>query len=191
MERIITGRFNSKQDADVVAESLTRDCPGVDIRIFHGDHPHPAHAAPTHNDNSTTMAVAGGLTGGLIGALGGPILALAVAGLGAYAGSKIGGAEAAEHPLTTEHHTKDRVMMSVRTNNPEHEKHIMTTLRAGSARDIMQSAGTWQDGDWTKDHPEVSTAAEAIPVKAAADAKAVVEPKPAANRAGVPANAAA
>lgn len=189
MERIITGRFNSKQDADVVAESLTRDCPGVDIRIFHGDQPHPAHAAPAHNDNSTNMAVAGGVAGGLIGALGGPILALAVAGLGAYAGSKLGGAEAA-HPLTTEHHSKDRVMMSVHTDNPEHEKHIVTTLRAGNARDIMQSAGTWREGDWAEDHPVVPAAAEAIRVKAAADAKAVVEPKPA-NRAGVPTTAAA
>src|SRR5688572_22988184 len=103
MERIIAGRFQTKDDADAVAALITQYIDSADICIFHNNPPgqHGALAiggdvpvdpgADGAGQTAAGAAVAAGLTAGTVGGvLGGPGVALAAAATGAYVGSLAG-----------------------------------------------------------------------------------------------------
>lgn len=98
MERIIAARFQTVGEADAVA-ALMSYIDSADISIFHnsppgqhgvlslgGDEDEDPSAAGAGKSAATT-AVSAGLAAGAVGALGGPVVALAAAAVGAYTGS--------------------------------------------------------------------------------------------------------
>src|ERR1700681_1152331 len=90
MERIIAARFQTKAEADAVA-ALMSYIDTDDISIFHNNPPGQHGALATGGDededpsaagagkSAATTAVSAGLAAGAIGALGGPVVALAAA----------------------------------------------------------------------------------------------------------------
>ena len=168
MERIIAGRFQTKGDADAVAALIAQYVDTADICIFHNNPPgqHDAFAVGGDEDedpgaegagkSAAATAVAAGLTAGAIGALGGPVVALAAAAIGAYSGSLVGAmAGLGNHddkPRAPERRPGG-VMLSVRIANPVNEKRVIATLRAEGAADIEQAHGEWRDGDWADFNP--------------------------------------
>jgi hypothetical protein len=102
------------------------------------------------------VAVAAGLTAGAIGALGGPVVALAAAGIGAYSGSLVGAMDGLGNHDDKPHAPQRRpggVMLSVRITGPVDERRVIATLYAQGAADIEQAQGKWRDGDWTDFNP--------------------------------------
>ena len=168
MERIIAGRFQTKDRADAVAALMAHYIDATDICIFHNNPPgqHDAIAgggdevvdpgAEGAGQSAVGTAVAAGLTAGALGALGGPVVALAAAATGAYVGSLAG----ALHGLGT-HEGDSRtpvprpggVLLSVRIANPLNENRVIDTLRKEGAADIEQADGEWRDGDWADFDP--------------------------------------
>jgi hypothetical protein len=166
MERIIAGRFQTKDDADAVAALLAQHVAAADICIFHNNPPGQHDAFPVGGDededpgaegahkSAAGTAVAAGLTAGAIGALGGPVVALAAAAAGAYTGSMAGAmAGLGNHGGGAAERRPGGVMLSVRIANPANEKRVIATLRAEGAADIEQAQGKWLDGDWTDFDP--------------------------------------
>ena len=169
MERIIAGRFQTKDGADVVAALLiTQYIDSADICIFHNNPPgqHDASAVQGDEDDdpgaegagksAAGMAVAAGLTAGAVGALGGPVVALAAAATGAYVGSLAGALHGLGNDNDKPHASDPRpggIMLSVRIANPATEKCVIATLQAEGAADIEQADGEWRDGDWTDFNP--------------------------------------
>ena len=156
MERIIAGRFATKDGADAVAALMAHYIDSADICIFHNNPPgqHDAFAVGGDEDedpgavdadqSAASTAVAAGLTAGAIGALGGPVVALAAAATGAYLGS-LGGAmhglgKDDDKPRAPQRRPGG-VMLSVRIAKPVNEKRVIATLRAGRAADIEQAHG--------------------------------------------------
>jgi hypothetical protein len=168
MERIIAGRFQSKDDADAVAAIIAQYVDTADICIFHNNPPGQHGVSFEREDedkdpgaegageSAADMAVAAGLTAGAIGALGGPVIALTAAATGAYLGSLVGALAGLgndiDEPRAPEHRPGG-VMLSVRIANPVNEKRVIATLRAEGAADIEQSNGEWRDGDWVDFNP--------------------------------------
>ena len=168
MEQILAGRFKTKSDADAVAALMTQYVDPTDICIFHNNAPgqHDAVAVDEGVDDepgaedagksSAGTAVAAGLTAGAVGALGGPVVALAAAAVGAYSGSMVGGiAGLGDHdnePPAPELRPGG-VMLAVRIADPLIEKRVIATLRAQGAADIEQAQGEWRDGDWVDFNP--------------------------------------
>lgn len=168
MERIIAGRFQTKDDADGVAALIAQYVDAADICIFHNNPPgqHDAYivggdeaedpGAEGADTSAASTAVAAGLTAGAIGALGGPAVALAAAAVGAYSGSLVGamaGLGNHEDTLRAPERRPSGVMLSVHIANPVNEKRVIATLRAGGAADIEQAHGEWRDGDWLDFNP--------------------------------------
>lgn len=168
MERIIAGRFETKDDADAAATLLAGFVETSDICIFHNNPPGQHDALPLGGDESADpdaegaqksaagTALAAGLTAGAIGALGGPVVAIAAAGIGAYSGSLVGAMQGlGEDEVKTG--APDRrpvgVMLSVRIAEPQDEKRVIDTLRAQGAADIERAQGTWSAGDWSDFDP--------------------------------------
>src|SRR5450759_127533 len=101
MERIIAGRFRTKDDADAVAALIAQYLDTADICIFHNNPPgqHDAFTVDGDEDedpgaegadkSAAATAVAAGLSAGASGAWGGPGGALAGAASGAYSGSLV------------------------------------------------------------------------------------------------------
>jgi hypothetical protein len=163
MEQIIAGRFQSANDADAVAALLSQYIDTADICIFYngqpGQHDATAHSGEEDDDSGTqgagkssvATALAAGLAAGAIGAVGGPITALAAAGIGAYAGSLVGALHGMGNHDVNPHapeHRQAGMMLSVRIANPRNENRIIDTLRAQGAADIERAQGEWRDGDW-------------------------------------------
>jgi len=168
MERIIAGRFQSKDGADAVAVLLGQYIETTDICIFHNNPPgqHDAYALGGDEDadpgaegagkSAVGTAIAAGLTAGAVGALGGPVVALAAAATGAYVGS-LGGALHGLGDDDDKAHAPDNrpggVMLSVRIADPLSEQRVIATLRREGAADIEEADGEWRDGDWVDFDP--------------------------------------
>ena len=135
MDRIIAGRFQTKDNADAVAALIARYIDTSDICIFHNNPPgqHDAFAVGGDEDEDP-------------GAEGADKSAT-----GAYMGSLAGAMYRLENHDYQPRASKRRaggVMLSVRIANPESEKRVIATLRAQGAADIEQAQGEWRDGDW-------------------------------------------
>jgi hypothetical protein len=169
MERIIAGRFQTKDGADAVAALLiTQYIDSADICIFHNNPPgqHDVIAgggdvsidpgAEGAGQSAAGTAIAAGLTAGAIGALGGPVVALAAAATGAYVGSLAGALHGLGNDDDKPHAPGPRpggVMLSVRIADAANEKRVIATLQAEGAADIEHADGEWRDGDWTDFNP--------------------------------------
>jgi hypothetical protein len=167
MERIIAGRFHTKDEADGVATLLAQYVDKDDICIFHNNAPGQHDLFPGGGDEdedpgaagagaaATTSAVAAGLTAGAIGSLGGPVVALVAAGIGAYTGSVAGAMNELghDHGVRADVRRPGGVMLSVRVADPAIELRVIEALRARSAADIEQADGEWHNGDWTDFNP--------------------------------------
>ena len=168
MDRIIAGRFEIKSAADKAAGVLSDFISTDDICIFHNNAPgqHDAHALGGDEDedpgtrkadsSSATTAATAGLTAGAIGALGGPVTALAAGGVGAYVGSLMGAAEKLGDDDDKSDGPDRRpagVMLSVRIADPANEQRVISTLRAQGAADIEEAEGEWREGDWVDFNP--------------------------------------
>jgi phage tail tape-measure protein len=140
----------------------------ADISIFHnnppGQHGAPAMGGDEDEDpsaagagkSSATTAVSAGLAAGAIGALGGPVVAMAAAGVGAYSGSLVGAMAGLENQDDKPHppeHRPGGIMLSVRIAEPANEERVIATLRAEGAADIERAQGEWRDGDWADFDP--------------------------------------
>jgi hypothetical protein len=168
MERIIAGRFQTKAEADVVAAFMSPYIAATDICIFHNNPPGQHDAYPAGGDedsdpgaegadkSSAGTAVAAGLAAGAIGALGGPVVAIAAAATGAYMGSLAGAmhglGDADKAPQALERRPAG-IILSVRIATPVNEKRVIAALREQGAADIEQADGEWRDGDWTDFDP--------------------------------------
>jgi hypothetical protein len=168
MERIIAGRFRTKDDADAAAALLAQYIDTADIFIFHNNPPgqHDAVAAggaeeedpgaEAADNSAASSAVAGGLTAGAIGALGGPVVALAAAATGAYVGSFVGAMHGLGKDDDKPHAPEQRpggVMLSVHIADPLNEERVIDTLRAEGAADVEQADGEWRAGGWADFDP--------------------------------------
>src|SRR4029453_2486976 len=93
---------------------------------------------------------------GAIGALGGPVVALAAAATGAYVGSLAGAMhgmkDASDQPRAPERRPGG-VILSVRITTPINEKRVIAVLRTAGAADIERADGEWRDGDWVDFNP--------------------------------------
>lgn len=167
MDRIIAGRFQTKGEADAAAELMTY-IDSADISIFHNNPPgqHGVLAAGGDEDedpsaagagkSTATAAVSAGLVAGAIGALGGPVVALAAAAVGAYSGSLVGAMAGLEEHDDAPHPVERRpggIMLSVRIAEPRSEKRVIAALRAEGAADIESADGKWLDGGWSDFDP--------------------------------------
>jgi len=168
MERIIAGRFQTKHDADTVAALIAQYIDTGDICIFHNNPPgqHDTFAVGGDEDkdpgaegadkSAASTAVAAGLAAGAVGALGGPVVALAAGATGAYLGSLAGAMQG-----VGDHDGKPRaperrpagIILSVHIANPAQEKRVIATLRAEGAADIERAQGEWREGDWADFDP--------------------------------------
>ena len=168
MERIIAGRFQTKDGADAVAALMAHYIDAADICIFHNNPPGQHDAITGGGDeaidpgaqgagqSAASAAVAAGITAGAIGAIGGPVVALAAAATGAYVGSLAGalyGLGNHEGEPLTPVPRPGGIILSVRIANPLNEKRVIATLRAQGAADIEQADGEWRDGDWADFDP--------------------------------------
>src|SRR5450631_4633889 len=166
MERIIAARFQTVGEADAAAASMSY-IDSTDISIFHNNPPGQHGTLPMGGDEdedpsaagagkaSATTAVSAGLAAGAIGALGGPVVAVAAAAVGAYTGSLVG-AIAGLGAHDDKPHSEERragIMLSVRIAEPSNEKRVIATLRAEGAADIEMADGEWRDGGWSDFDP--------------------------------------
>jgi len=163
MERIIAGRFRNKQSADAVAAILTQYVNPNDICVFKSPKPVPAeqparpqekvvpHDTTEVSKSTVGTALAAGAAAGVIGALGGPVIALVAASTGAYLGSLVGTLGAmGEHPqdAVTFAPRQEGVILGVHIIDPQLEAHVVETLRSEGAADVEQAMGEWRDGKW-------------------------------------------
>lgn len=170
MERIIAGRFETKVHADAAANLMADYVDTADICIFHNSPPGQHDAAegiggadegedPGAEGAGGTAAggaLAGGISAGAVGAIGGPVVALGAAAVGAYVGSLMGAMNGmgtdGEGPLADERRPGG-VMLSVRIANPANEPRVIAALRAEGAADIEHAEGIWINGDWSDFDP--------------------------------------
>jgi len=168
MERIIAGRFQTKDRADAVAALMAQYVDTADICIFHNNPQgqHDASVAGGDGDeepgaegagkSAAGTAVAAGFTAGAIGALAGPVVALAAAGTGAYLGSLAGAIDGLgnqdDKPRVPDLRPGG-VILSVRIAYPANETRVIDTLRAQGAADIEFAQGEWLDANWTDFDP--------------------------------------
>ena len=168
MDRIIAGRFQTKDDADAVAALIAQYVDAADICIFHNNPPgqHDAFTLGGDEDedpgaegagkSAARTVIAAGLGAGAIGALGGPVVALAAAAIGAYSGSLVGALDGLgnhdDKPRAPERRPAG-VMLSVHITGQVDEQRVIATLRAQGAADIEQAQGEWRDGDWADFNP--------------------------------------
>lgn len=162
MEQIIAGRFETKAKADAAAAAIVRYVDRTDICIFHnnppGQHGTPATSgvqvdnpgSVADEKSAVSTALAAGLTAGAIGLAGGPVVALAAAGVAAYTGSLIGamGGMQDEQSHQLPNLRPAGVMLAVRIAPASSEKFVIADLRICGAVDIEKAEGEWRDGDW-------------------------------------------
>ena len=168
MDHIIAGRFQTKGKADEAAAAIVRYVERGDICIFHNNPP-GQHGTLTMGgdeavdpgseaagESATTTALAAGLAAGAIGIAGGPVTALAAAGVAAYTGSLIGtlgglGIDEQSHPLPNRRPAG--VILAVRIARLTSKELVVCDLRNYGAEDIEQAEGEWRDGDWVDFNP--------------------------------------
>lgn len=168
MQRIIAGRFQTKDRADAVALLLEQYIAKTDICIFHNNPPGQHDVSIPGGDEdadpgaegaaktAVNTAIAAGLGAGAIGALGGPVVALAAAATGAYVGAFGGALQGLGNDDGKPHAPDNRpggVILSVRIADPANEERVIGILRAEDAADIEQAEGEWLDGDWVDFDP--------------------------------------
>lgn len=165
MERIIAGRFQTKEKADAVAALIAQYIEAADICIFHNNPPgqHGVLAgggdesvdrnADGAGQSSASAAAAAALTAGAIGAIGGPVIALAAAATGAYVGSLAGALDGLGNHEDLPAPRSAGIICSVRISNPVTENRVIDTLRDGGAADIERADGEWNNGDWVDFNP--------------------------------------
>ncbi|MBC7624154.1 MAG: hypothetical protein H7232_12280 [Aeromicrobium sp.] len=167
MEQIIAGRFETKAKADAAAAAIVRYIDRTDICIFHNNPPgqhgtttasaleklNPGQAAD--EQTAVSSAVTAGLTAGAIGLAGGPVVALAAAGVAAYTGSLIGamGGMQDEESRQLPKLRPAGVILAVRIARAGTEKFVIADLRTAGAEDIERAEGQWRDGDWVDFNP--------------------------------------
>lgn len=166
MEPIIAGRFESIAKADAAAVLLNEFVDATDICIFYnnpagqhgvmlagGDEIVDSESHSAHGHAVATGASAA-VAAGAVGMLGGPVVALAAAGVAAYTGSLVG----AMHGMKDKEqenapHRESGVMLAVRLANPQNETRVISTLTDEGAQDIEHAQGEWKGGDWTDFNP--------------------------------------
>lgn len=170
MERIIAGRFETKGSADAAAVLMAAYVDADDICIFHNNPPGQHDAADGiggtdegedpgaegAGETAAGGALAGGMTAGAIGAIGGPVVALGAAAVGAYVGSLVGamnGKGTEGVTPTADERRPGGVMLSVRIADPANESRVIAALRAEGASDIEHAEGVWTNGDWSDFDP--------------------------------------
>lgn len=167
MDRIIAGRFQTKATADRAVTMMGGYLSQKDVCIFHNNPPGQHDLAPMGGDehvdpgsrdgaeSSLGTALAGGLAAGAIGMLGGPVVALAAAGVGAYTGSMVGaiGGLGDDNPPPDAVRRPAGVIVAVRLAFAGDEQRVITDLRRGGAVDIEHANGIWDDGDWSDFNP--------------------------------------
>ena len=170
MEQIIAGRFDSMAGADATAVSLTTYIDTMDICIFFNNAPGQHDARPGGGDeqsdpgakdapkSAAAVSATAAVVGGAIGAFGGPIVALTVAGVGAYTGSLVGALNGLEdHEDAAEHVRRPAgVFVAVHVADPKNRNRIVSTLREKGAQDIEHAQGVWRYGDWVSFDPVAS-----------------------------------
>ena len=165
MARVIAGRFQTKDEADAVAELIMQFVDAADICIFHNN-PAGQHGvlagggddvvdpgAEGAGQSAVGTAAAAGLTAGVIGVLGGPVIALAAAATGAYVGSLAGALDGLGNHDDRPAPRPGGIILSVRIANPVNENRVIDTLRAEGAADIERAEGEWRNGDWVDFNP--------------------------------------
>ena len=163
MAHIIAGRFQTKAEADTVAATIGRYADRRDICIFHNNPPgqhgtsmagrieNVDPAADGAAENALGTAMAAGLAAGVVGLAGGPVTALAAAGVAAYTGSLVGAQGGSEDDNQSPPLPDVRpagVILAVRIARPTNGQLVVSDLRNGGAEDIERAEGEWRDGDW-------------------------------------------
>ena len=167
MEHIIAGRFQTKAKADAAAAEIVRYVDRTAICIFHNNPPgqHGTLMAggaevvdpgsKSAGESAVGTALAAGLTAGVIGLVGGPVTALAAAGVAAYTGSLVGamGGMGNEQSHQLPNLRPAGVILAVRIARSASEKFVIADLRNCGAEDVEQAEGEWRDGDWVDFNP--------------------------------------
>ncbi|HEY8084344.1 MAG TPA: hypothetical protein VIE69_01925, partial [Methylophilaceae bacterium] len=153
--------------ADSIAVLLNQYIDAKDICIFYNSPPGQHGVLPIGGDENIDpnsefahqYAIATGATAGVaagaIGLFGGPIVALATAGIAAYTGSLLGamGGMDDEDKSTEPPRRQSGVFLAVHMANPDDKQRIISTLKAGQAEDIELAQGIWRNGDWVDFNP--------------------------------------
>lgn len=167
MDHIIAGRFESKAKADAAAAAIVRYVDRSDICIFHNNPPGQHGTAMTDavadtnpglkadGESTVATALAAGLAAGAVGMAGGPVVALAAAGVAAYTGSLVGamGGMQDEQSRQLPQLRPAGVILAVRIARASSEKFVISDLRNCGAEDIEKAEGEWRDGDWVDFNP--------------------------------------
>jgi len=162
VDHIIAGRFETKVKADVAAAAIVRYVDRSDICVFHNNAPgqHGTGLSSGQSEanagleagsgTSAATAIAAGLTAGVVGMAGGPIVALAAAGVAAYTGSLVGAMEGMQDEESREllNLRPAGIILAIRIPGPGIERFVINDLRKADAKDIEQADGQWRDGDW-------------------------------------------
>ena len=156
MEQQITGRFETKDNADAAAALIGEYIPSADISVVDmlppsrqdAEGPNVAAGEAPDADGAGRSAlgtgVAAGLAAGAIGAIGGPVVALVAAGTGAYLGSLAGALDGLEDHADPLHSTEPGtggVVLSVRVEDAVDEPRVVASLREAGAEDIGEAHG--------------------------------------------------
>ena len=168
MDQIIAGRFQTKGEADVAAALMANYVDKDDICIFHNNPPGQHGTYPVGSDEdadpgareaetpTAVTAAAAGLTAGAIGALGGPVVALAAAGVAAYTGSLLGALNGLGDDSGSDHAPDRRhggIILAVRVDDESAGKRVISDLEHQGAADIEKAKGEWRNGDWVDFNP--------------------------------------
>jgi hypothetical protein len=167
MERIIAGRFKTTDEARFAASLMAQYIDASDICVFYNSSPSQQEASASvgeaHEDSGAEgsgksagiTAIIGGVAAGAICALGGPLVAIPAAGVGAYAGSLVGALAGLgnDDKAHAPEHRQAGIMLSIRIASPEIQEKVVATLRAEGAADIEQAEGEWRDGEWADFDP--------------------------------------
>ena len=162
MDHIIAGRFETKANADVAAGAIVRYVDISDICIFHnnapGQHGEGLSSGESEvnpglkveGETTAVTAMAAGLAAGVVGMAGGPVVALAAAGVAAYTGSLLGamGGMQDEQSRQLPSLRPAGVILAIRIPAPGTERFVINELRNAGGKDIEQADGQWCDGDW-------------------------------------------
>lgn len=146
MERIVTGRLQTKEDAAAVAALIGEYINTADICIFPNN-------SPGHRDAFVLQEFEdkNSLADDVVGAHHGQVVPLAAESSNAYSGPLVGAmAEQGvyDDKSRAQEHRPDGVMVSVRITNPKNESLVIGAMQAAGAADIDPAHGHWRDGEW-------------------------------------------
>ena len=167
MDHIIAGRFETKVKADGAAAGIVRYLDRADICVFHNNSPGQHGTGLTSGEceanpgleaesrKTAVAAMAAGLAGGVLGMAGGPVVALAAAGVAAYTVSFVGAMSGMQDKQSRElpNLRPAGVILAIRIPNPGIERFVLNDLRNAGAKDIEQAEGNWRNGDWSDFDP--------------------------------------